>query len=757
MNSWWEGCGLSAILEVAVNNRGFGKGFGAVFFFAFFSFALICSTPSPASSAGSFGAQIADFSGDVFVVYKGMPGKSPAKKDLKLVPGDAVETGKGAEAEILYEDGNLTRLDEGSRMVIEKLDVLEGASRETVIKLDAGRIKNAVSKLVDKRSKFEVHTPSAVAGVTGTPPWVVALTGTGPNPATEVDLLGKAGESGQVFVNNPAGKQLLSPGMRSVCELGKPPVNPFSISPDRLQLLESKMKLHTPDTVRNKFRDDLDTRTGAPKRQEEKKEEKKPDQPEKKDGTDATKVPDAPGVGGLAGALATPAGAGLAAGVAIGAASSLLSGGGDDEKAKEEKAKEEKAKKEEQKAAAQLAAQAAMQAVGQAGGEDRSSVTAMTIAGAVHAIAGGARHSLMVKPDGTALAWGYNDDGQLGDNDDDDQEAPVYVRAIGGIGKLDGVLAVAAGDRHSLALKKDGTVLAWGYNNDGQLGDGTDDDTESPVAVLKVKKTKEKLQGIISIAAGTMHSVAVRNDGTVWAWGENNEGQLGDGTGDESEIPVQIKGLAGVIAVAAHSNHSLALKSDGTVWGWGKNKDGQLGDRTISNRETPVQVKGPEGKGKLENVVAIATGDGFSMALKKDGTVWTWGNNKFGQLGIGSDAPRLVPVQVESLTNITAIAAGAVHALALHKDGTVWAWGNNDNGRLGDDSTTDHRSPVRVILALKKDKIPFAGVTAIAAGGAHSLAIIKDGTAWAWGKGNDGQLGDGEEDTSETPVKVKLP
>jgi hypothetical protein len=302
-----------------------------------------------------------------------------------------------------------------------------------------------------------------------------------------------------------------------------------------------------------------------------------------------------------------------------------------------------------------------------------------------------------LKNDGTVWAWGYNYDGELGNGTWNSSNVPVQVSG------LTSVTAIAGGGGHSLALKNDGTVWAWGYNYGGELGNGTWNSSNVPVQV-------SSLTGITAIAAGDGgHSLALKNDGTVWAWGDNEYGELGNGTNTNSNVPVQVSGLTGITAIAGGVVHSIAVKNDGTVWAWGNNGNGQLGNGTNTNSNLPVQVSG------LTGVTSIAGGLYHSLALKNDGTVWAWGNNGNGQLGNGTFSNSNLPVQVSGLTGVTAIAGGNYHSLALKNDGTAWAWGNNDNGQLGNGTNTDSNLPVQVS--------GLTGVTAIAVGGLHSLAL----------------------------------
>ncbi|HOW72595.1 MAG TPA: hypothetical protein PKY77_18500 [Phycisphaerae bacterium] len=295
------------------------------------------------------------------------------------------------------------------------------------------------------------------------------------------------------------------------------------------------------------------------------------------------------------------------------------------------------------------------------------------------------------------------------------------------------IVALAGGMQHSLALQSDGTVWAWGANPYGQLGDGTTTNSNVPVRV-------PGLTGVVAVAAGENHSLAVTSDGTVWAWGRNDAGQLGDGTTSDRAAPLQVAGLTGATAVAAGRGHSLALRFNGTAWGWGANSFGQLGDGSAQGRLLPIQVAG------LSGVVSIAAGITHSLAVKSDGTAWTWGSNSNGQLGDGTQISRNTPVQVAELAHVAGIAGGEYHSLAFTTEGSLWSWGGNGNGELGVASWSAHLTPEHVS--------GLDSVSGVAAGLSHSLAVTSDGTVWAWGSDRFGQLGESVTTGQYAPVPV---
>ena len=275
------------------------------------------------------------------------------------------------------------------------------------------------------------------------------------------------------------------------------------------------------------------------------------------------------------------------------------------------------------------------------------------------------------------------------------------------------VVQVAGGGNHSLALMADGTVWAWGANQIGQLGQGIASISETLVQVVG-------LTDVTYIAAGSNHSFALRADGTVWSWGGNSLGQLGDGMVHVPRFtPVQVSGLIDVIAISTMVDHSLAVRADGTAWMWGLNFFGQLGLYEFIVA-TPIQVRG------LTDVIAVAAGGQHNLAVRADGTVWAWGSNVVGQLGDSTTTHRFTSVQVSGLNDAVSIAAGENHSVALMADGTVWAWGSNVVGQIGDGTTTNRTTPVQVS--------GLNGVTVITSGLMHSMALRADETVWTWGE-----------------------
>jgi len=362
------------------------------------------------------------------------------------------------------------------------------------------------------------------------------------------------------------------------------------------------------------------------------------------------------------------------------------------------------------------------------------------------AVAAGSQHSLALKADGTLWSWGFNNSGELGDNTASAHSSPAQVKDTPGTGFLTSVAAVAAGSAHSAAVKTDNTAWAWGANGNGQLGDNSTSPRLTPQQV-KGPGGAGFLTNVVTAAAGQNHTLAVKGDGSVWAWGYNANGQLGDGGTSQSLTAVQVKGvggtgfLASIVAVAAGNAVSYALKSDGTVYAWGVNNLGQVGDGTGSQRTTPVVVLG------LTGVTAISSRGDHVVVRRTDGTIWTWGYNGYGQLGNGATSSGSSrPIQANVVSSMTGAAGGVLHSLGVRSDGTVWSWGSNGFAQLGDGTKNDSSTPIQVS--------GLTGMSRPAGGAYHSLALATDGSVWAWGRNAYGQLGDGSNDERLTPVRV---
>ncbi|HEY5895710.1 MAG TPA: chitobiase/beta-hexosaminidase C-terminal domain-containing protein [Chthoniobacterales bacterium] len=336
--------------------------------------------------------------------------------------------------------------------------------------------------------------------------------------------------------------------------------------------------------------------------------------------------------------------------------------------------------------------------------------------------------SLVIGTDGVLWAWGYNAYGALGDGTTTNSWYPKAV--------LSGVKVAANGYTHAIAVKTDGTVWTTGSDGYGQLGNGT------TLGNSTVYSHVSGLTGVVSVAAGSFFSVALKSNGEVWAWGANGSGQLGQGTsGTGSQIPVQVKqmdgpNLTGVVAIAARESSVLAMKADGTLWGWGSGGSGLLGNGGTSAQNLATQ------SGMIRDMVEIVLGSSHGLGIRDDGSVWSWGYNSQGQLGRtgGGINPGVVP----GLSNAMGIAAGGSHSVALLTDGTVMTWGYNYYGQLGNGRTSGPGytpSPVTIL---------YSGI-AVAAGENHSLALPADGTIRAWGYNYYGQLGD------ETNVNRTVP
>jgi alpha-tubulin suppressor-like RCC1 family protein len=332
-----------------------------------------------------------------------------------------------------------------------------------------------------------------------------------------------------------------------------------------------------------------------------------------------------------------------------------------------------------------------------------------------------------------AWAWGNNVDGQLGDNDTTNRSSPVSV--VGGFS--DWISASAS--YHSLGVRANGSLWAWGRNSFGQLGDDTITDRSSPVSVVG------GFSDWVSASAGGSHSLGVRANGSLWAWGNNGQGRLGDDTITSRSSPVSVVGGFSdwISASAAGGSHSLGVRANGSLWAWGVNSGGQLGDNTITSRTSPVSVVGG-----FSDWISASAGGGHNLGVRANGSLWAWGSNSDGRLGDNSTTSRLSPVSVVGgFSDWISASAGGSHSLGVRANGTVWTWGSNSIGRLGDNTLVSRSSPVSVVGGFT-DWISASG------GGNHSVAVRANGTVWAWGDNFRGGLGAGTTTTRSSPVSV---
>lgn len=328
-------------------------------------------------------------------------------------------------------------------------------------------------------------------------------------------------------------------------------------------------------------------------------------------------------------------------------------------------------------------------------------------------------HNMALKEDGTVWTWGNNGYGELGDGTQNTiPKNPVQVKG------LSDIITIDAGDNFSFAVKKDGTVWAWGRNDYSQLGDGDSSNKNTPEQI-------EGLSGIVDIACGSSFAIALKNDGTVWIWGLNF-GNLGLGSSSPTvSHPVEVN-ISNVISIKTGSHHTLALKSNGELWAWGLNGFGECGDDTTTKIRTPVHI--------MNGVTSISTGRNNSYAIKDDGTVWGWGMNTDGQLGIGTHQKVVsLPVQMTGVSNVKYITGGTYHTMLLKNDGTVWVCGNDMWGELGDNITYNGTDNIKTEFIQLNG---ISGATYVSGGNYYTVVSLQDGSVWGCGINSCGQLGE---------------
>jgi alpha-tubulin suppressor-like RCC1 family protein len=323
-----------------------------------------------------------------------------------------------------------------------------------------------------------------------------------------------------------------------------------------------------------------------------------------------------------------------------------------------------------------------------------------------------------IKSDGTLWAWGYNTSGQLGDLTTRNRLSPVQI------GTDTNWSDVSCGQQHTIALKTNGTIWAWGLNMTGQLGLGNFDLTTSPQQIGTDSNWSK-------VFTGFAYSMAIKSDGSLWAWGDNGYGQLGTGSTSYSiNVPTRIGTDTNWNQVSLGDDFVIGLKNDGNLWSWGRNNYGQLGNNSNINELVPTQIPGTS-----NNWLKISSGNYHTLALKNDGTLWSWGYNSAGQLGVASPNTIIIPTLVGTATNWSNISAGDYYSLASKNDNTLFAMGQNSYGQYGNGNNNASTSPILI------NSLP--NIINFEASGMTTLILKSNGELWTSGKNNAGQLGDG--------------
>ena len=345
-------------------------------------------------------------------------------------------------------------------------------------------------------------------------------------------------------------------------------------------------------------------------------------------------------------------------------------------------------------------------------------------------VAAGGRHSCVLES-GTALCWGANESGQLGDGQFEPRSTPEPIS-----GDLEFVSLAAGGLAHTCGITRSGDAYCWGSDEHGQLGDATTTSRSAPVRVAGSLNFRV-------IRTGLAHTCGLTTSGYIACWGRNSKGQVGDNTTANRSSPLLLDARVRFISVTAGFNHSCGIATDGSAYCWGDNAMGQLGDGSRTPRLSPQAVAGSL------RFSSIAAGAGHTCAVTESGDAYCWGRNDGGQLGVGDQIDRTTPTRVATTTRFASVTSGSVHSCGRTSSGVVYCWGRNTYGQLGDGTTTNRPAPVRVAAVNT--------FTSVSATGAHTCGTSPDGGTSCWGFNNDGQLGDGSRNHRSRPLRISIP
>ena len=347
------------------------------------------------------------------------------------------------------------------------------------------------------------------------------------------------------------------------------------------------------------------------------------------------------------------------------------------------------------------------------------------LTGEIVQIAAGGNSSAAVTKDGDLYMWGANGAGQLGIQSNASKNVSTLVNDSSSTLPEKSVKYVSLGDNHSAAITKDGSLYMWGYNRNGQLGDGTTIDSYMPQKIM---------ENVVMVSLGSSHSAAITKDGSLYMWGYNGWGELGDGTTSEKHVPKKI--MENVVTVSLGGSHSAAITKDGSLYTWGYNCWGELGNGSANYSTKPQKI--------MDNVVTVSLGRSHSAAVTKDGSLYTWGYNCYGQLGDGTNSYKTKPQKIA--TNVSKVELGNYHSIAISKDGGLYAWGDNAGGQFGNDTQNSSLVPVKIM----------SNVVESVTGNNHTMVLKKDGNIYTWGDNANGQLGDKTYTDKLSPVKIEI-